>query len=260
VAEAVTTRRGRIAALQQKDNLCGPFHAARLLREAGFEELDGELLDQDLIALRAGTLLPDVEDGPQVPPGADSLRDYRFELPRVAPAESGTSAAGLAGAIEAASGGELRCVPLRCAAWDGDAVERLVEAAPGVEARLLANVSTARLWGSRPPFEALLATLDGEPVDPPAPDWSVGHFVELSRLVRGGIGSLVLVVDSYPTLGWLGRHLQPPAAVAAALGRGDGREGGVLGVAARERAGALEELARGIGLEIGFWDNGTTRR
>jgi hypothetical protein len=70
----------------------------------------------------------------------------------------------------------------------------------------------------------------------------------------------VLVVDSYPTLGWKGRHLQPPAALAAALDRGDGREGGVLGVAARERAGALEELARGIGLDIGFWDNGTSRR
>jgi hypothetical protein len=180
----VTAGRAQLTALQQRDNLCGPFHAARLLREAGFEELDGEEIDQDLMALHAGTRLPEVEDGPQVPPGADSLRDYRFELARVAPAESGTSAAGLAEAIEDASGGELRCLPLRAAAWDAGTVERLVEAAPDLDARLLANVSTGRLWGSRPPLEALLATLDGDEVEAPPPDWSVGHFVELSRLVR----------------------------------------------------------------------------
>lgn len=260
MAEAVTERRGLLTAVQQRDNLCGPFHAARVLREAGFASWDGDEIDQDLIALRAGTLLPEVEDGPQVPPGAESLRDYRYALPRVAPAESGTSADALVEAIESASGGALGCVPIRSSAWDAESVERLVEAAPDLEARVLANISTARLWGSRPPLEALLACLDGEQLDPPPPDWSVGHFVELSRLVRGRAGSLVLVVDSYPSLGWMGRHLQPPTAIAAALARGDGREGGVLAVAARELAGEVEVLARGIGLDIGLWDNGTTRR
>jgi len=265
VAEALTGLRGladiggQRMALQQKDNLCGPFHAARVLREAGIVSWDGEELDQDLMALESGTVLPEVEEGPQVPPGAVSFRDYRLDLPRAPAAESGTSAGGLARAIEQAAAGALRCVPLR-GPWSTAAVERLVEAAPDLGARLLANVSTAPLWGSRPPLEALLAQLDGESPDtPPAPDWEVGHFVELCRLLRGGGGSLVLVVDSYPSLGWMGRHLQPPAALAAALERGDGREGGVLVVAPPESADGVAALAAELGLELALWDNGTTR-
>ena len=250
---------GQRSALQQKDNLCGPFHAARVLRDTGIESWDGEELDQDLIALRAGTLLPEPEEGPQVPPGAVNFRDYRFDLPRAAPAEAGTSAAGLSEAIEAAAGGALVCIPLR-GAWDAQRVEQLVDAAPDLSARLLANVSTGPLWGSRPPLDVLLAHLDGANVDVPAPDWQVGHFVELSRVLRGRAGSLVLVVDSYPSLGWMGRHLQPPSAVAAALEREDGREGGVLVVVPSGGGGDVEALARELSLDIGLWDNGTIGR
>jgi hypothetical protein len=87
----------------------------------------------------------------------------------------------------------------------------------------------------------------------------VGHFVELVTLVRGAAGALVVVADSYATLGWQAHHLQPPAAVAAALGRGDGREGGVLAVAAAGDAGGLERLAAQLGLDVAPWDNGTRR-
>lgn len=265
MAEALTAPQvladlgGQRTALQQKDNLCGPFHAARVLREAGIAIFNGEELDQDLIALASGTVLPEVEEGPQVPPGAVNFRDYRFELPRAAPSQAGTSAAGLAAAIDQAAGGALRCVPLR-GAWTAAAVERLVDEAPSLGgARVLANLSTAPLWGSRPPLEALLAHLDGEAVDPrPAPDWEVGHFVELSRILRGRAGSLVLVVDSYPSLGWLARHLQPPAAVAAGLNREDGREGGVLVVAPPANADDAVAIAGELGLELGLWDNGTS--
>jgi hypothetical protein len=107
------------ASTQQKDDLCGPFWAARVLRDAGIETWDGEDLDDDLVALRAGTLLPE------------------------------------------------------------------------------------------------------------------------------------------PPLGWDGRHLQPPRAVAAALLRGDGREGGALAAARPERAEGIETLSLGLGLELGIWDNGT---
>src|SRR3954470_622055 len=136
-------------AVQQKDNLCGPFHAARVLREAGIARWDDEELDQDLIALNSGTVLPEVEVGPQVPPGAVNLRNYRFELPRAAPAEAGTSPAGLAQAIDEAAAGALRCVPLR-GSWSAASVERLVDAAPELGgARLLANIHHPPLWGSR---------------------------------------------------------------------------------------------------------------
>src|SRR5437588_593011 len=70
-------------ALQQKDNLCGPFHVARVLLEAGVTEWDGMPIDQDLVALHAGTTLPADPRGPQVPAGAPSLQDYRHDLPRI---------------------------------------------------------------------------------------------------------------------------------------------------------------------------------
>jgi hypothetical protein len=243
-------------AAQQKDNLCGPFQAARVLRDAGFREWDGEPVDEDLLALRAGTALPEPDEG-SVPPGAESRADYRFELRRVPPAESGTAADRLAAVIEAASGGRLACVPLR-GDWDEARVVSLLSAAEGIPGlRLLANLRTGPLWGSSPPLEALLAELRGVRVDGPQADWDVGHFCELLLLVRGPAGSLVLVHDSYPAFGADGRHLQPPRAVAAALARGDGREGGVLAVAPAEAAAHVDGLAGAAGLEIGFWDNGT---
>ncbi len=245
-------------ALQQKDNLCGPFCAARILREAGVEAWEGEPLDEDLVALRAGTLLPEPDEG-SLPAGASSRADYRFELPRVPPARAGTAADALAAAIESASAGALRCLPVR-RPWSAEAVTRLVEGTAGIPgARLLANLRTGRLWGSRPEPAALLAELRGEEAAGPKAEWDVGHFCELELLVRGPGGALVVVRDSYPTLGWDGRHLQPPRAVAAALARGDGREGGVLVVTPAEGRARAEALAREAGLEIGIWDNGTRR-
>jgi hypothetical protein len=241
---------------QQKDNLCGPFWAARVLNEAGFSVWDGEVIDEDVIALRAGTLLPVAHTGADVPPGAATDATYRYALPAAPVERSGTSAAGLIVAIEAASGGALRCVPLR-GAWSVEGVEQLLDDAREIGARLIANVRTGRLWGSRPPVDTLLAELEGKPVQDPAAEWDVGHFVELEMLIRGPVGSLVVVNDSYPTLGWDGRHLQPPRAVVDSLLRGDGREGGVLVVVPPSRVDAVSALAARIGLEVGVWNNGT---
>ena len=87
-----------------------------------------------------------------VPPGAASKRDYRFELPVVPAAEAGTAAGALAGAIEAASDGVLCCVPVR-GSWTPERVEGLVERGRRLRGRLVANLRTGRLWGSRPPQE-----------------------------------------------------------------------------------------------------------
>lgn len=241
---------------QQKDNLCGPFWAARVLNEAGFSVWDGEVIDEDLIALRAGTMLPVAHAGADVPPGATTDATYRHALPTAPVERSGTSAAGLIKAIEAASGGELRCVPLH-GAWSVEAVEQLLDDAREIGARLIANVRTGRLWGSKPPVDVLLAELEGKPVQDPAAEWDVGHFVELEMLIRGPMRSLVVVHDSYPTLGWDGRHLQPPRVVVESLLRDDGREGGVLAVVPASRVDAVKALAARIGLEIGVWNNGT---
>jgi hypothetical protein len=240
---------------QQKDNLCGPYWAARVLNELGFSVWDGEAIDQDTIAMRAGTLLPDAHAGPDVPPGAVGYATYRYPLPTAPVARSGTSAGALITAIERASGGELSCVPLR-GAWNVDRVERLMDDARQTGSRLIANLRTGRLWGSRPPVDIILAELEGKPVQLPTPDWDVGHFVELEMLIRGPVRSLVVVHDSYPTLGWDGRHVQPPRVLAEALLRGDGREGGVLAVVPQSRTEAMKWLAVEIGLQVGVWNNG----
>jgi hypothetical protein len=244
------------ASAQQKDNLCGPFWAARVLNESGFSTWDGEPITEDLVALRAGTMLPEAHDSPDVPPGAINRVSYRYQLPKAPVEQSGTSARAVAQAIEAASDGRLRCVPLN-GEWNAHRVERLVDQAAGLGSRLLANVRTGRMWASRPPVEVLLAELEGRPVEEPEADWDVGHFVELEMLIRGPRGSLVVVHDSYPSLGWQGRHLQPPHALAAALERGDGREGGVLVIVPKVGVEAARALAAEIGLEVRFWNNGT---
>lgn len=242
-------------AMQQKDNMCGSFCAARILNDFSLEQIDGEPVDEDFIAIRAGASLPDPDLPPALPRGAESRTGYRFELP-VAPLEEvGTSPAGLIRAIDSAARGRLRAVPIR-GEWNADRVERLVELATAGGARIIANLHTGRLWGSRPSPEQVLAELNGEHVSGPPADWDVGHFVELTTLIRGRKGSLVVVHDTYPSLGWDGYHVQPPRNVASALLRGDGREGGVLAVLPADNADAVAAIALGLGLEIDVWDNG----
>jgi hypothetical protein len=56
-------------------------------------------------------------------------------------------------------------------------------------------------------------------------------------------------------LGYNGVHLQPPAVLAAALNRDDGRRGGVLAVLEPHGAGAVQTLATEQGLRTEMWDN-----
>jgi hypothetical protein len=94
-------------------------------------------------------------------------------------------------------------------------------------------------------------------VQGPPPDWDAGHFVELAMLIRGPKNALVAVRDSYPTLGWNGHHLQPPRVVAAALLRGDGRQGGVLAIVPRHKTDSAAALVAELGLQVGTWNNGS---
>jgi hypothetical protein len=257
VAAAIDSPAVPLEGVQQKDNLCGPFWAARILRDFGVASWDGQPVDEDLVALRAGTVLPDSGPVGALPPGAVSRDTYRYQLPTAPIEASGTAATGLMKAIESASSGALRCVPVR-GTWTEGRVARLVDGVRAIEGgRLIANIRTGRLWGSRPPIATLLAELGGEAVADPAPDWDVGHYVELVGVIRGDRGVLVHVHDSYPSLGLEGHHLQPPRVVASALLRGDGREGGVLLVVPAARAAAAESLVADLGLDIGTWNNGT---
>lgn len=254
-AMSVMSGSGGQAAAQQRDNLCGPFHGARVLLDAGVSEWQGTPIDQDLVALHAGTTLPVPPRGPQVPNGAVSLLGYRYALPAADPERAGTTPAGLARALALLSGERLECVPLR-GPWSDLRLEALLEAAPRLRVRFIANLRTGALWGSRPRLAALLAVLAGAPPqEVPAADWDVGHFVELVQLVRGAGGALVVVRDSYPSLGWDGHHMQPPRALVAALQRGDGREGGVLAVVPAGDGHEVRSLAARLALETELWRN-----
>ena len=247
------------AELPQKDELCGAFWGSLALRAFGIESVRDEPVDQDLVAREAGTTLSHGDPYESLPPGEQPRVDYRLELPVAAdPAGAGTAASSLARAIESCSGGRLAVVRV-AGDWRAGAVtlllERALEQAP--EAVLVANLATRHLWASKPDPALLLAVLAGEEVDGPPSEWDVGHFVSLGLVVRGPGGVLVGVRDTYRSLGWNGNHLQPPGALAAALERGDGVEGGVLCVCRPVEAEALAERLRADGFALRDWDNGS---
>jgi Family of unknown function (DUF6885) len=239
--------------MPQKDQLCGAFWGALTLSAAG------HAASQEEVALRAGTTLAEGDPAQWLPPGASPRTDYEATIP-VAPdeASAGTSATGVARSIEELSGGALSVVPV-AGPWSTETVVSLVEisASQAPECTLIANLRTGRPWGSHPSARLLLDHLLGRPVKPPPPDWDCGHFLTIAACLGGPGGVLVVLRDTYPQLGRDGYHLQPAGAVAAALERGDGLEGGVLCTcetpAAEVLAGRLEEA----GFELRHWDNGS---
>jgi hypothetical protein len=255
---------GRLAALHdaelpQKDDLCGAFWATLALRAAGFEEHDGTPIDQDEAARAAGSTVSADGRGEALPAGEEGRRDYRLEPPRVRAETSGTSAAGVVRAVEELSDGVLSALPVR-GPWSAESVRLLLGHADSAPSplTLVANVDTAHFWGSRAAPAQLLSYLSTGEHDPgPARDWSVGHFVGLVGTAHGQGGTLVAIADTYRSLGWQGMHLQPVERLAAALERGDGREGGVLAVLSADALPRLEARLQAAGFRCGLWDNGT---
>ncbi len=243
-------------AMPQKDQLCGAFWGSLILSAAG------HAASQEEVALQAGTTLAEGDPADWLPPGASPRTDYEATIP-VAPdaASAGTSATGVARSIEELSGRTLAVVPV-AGPWSARAVVSLVEIsaalAPGCA--LIANLRTGCLWGSRPPARLLLDHLLGRPVEAPPPDWDCGHFLTIAACVDGPGGALLVLRDTYPQLGWDGYHLQPAAAVAAALVRGDGHEGGVLCALPAPAAEALAGRLREAGFGLRHWDNGSPDR
>jgi hypothetical protein len=163
--------------------------------------------------------------------------------------------------LNAAQAGEiiaalLAVVPV-AGRWSTGSVVGLVRTAASVSLNtlLLANIRIGPLWRTRPNPAVLLGYLAGEEARSPQHEWDVGHFVNVAAVVTAGDRALVVVRDSYRSLGWGGHHLQPADALAAALERGDGREGGVLCITPLAEADALRE--RLDGFELRHWDNGT---
>jgi hypothetical protein len=245
--------------LPQRDDLCGAFCGALALSAAGFAEREGERLDQDAVALAAGSTVSARADPRHLPPGATGRRDYRLALPFVGDAaSSGTAAAGLVDALVALAGDVLAAIPY-AGPWTAATLAGLFDALAELErpATLIANLFTRHLWGGRPSAGQVLAyLLEGADGGPPA-DWEVGHFVCVFGRVEGPEGSLYGVADTYPALGAGGVHLQPAARLARAIARREQPAGGVIAVTTVEDAPAVRERAAAAGLVEGVWDNGS---
>ena len=274
--------------LPQRDDLCGAFCGALALRAAGIEQFagepaghaggpkvrTGEPIDQDAVALAAGSVVSALRDTGNLPHGEAGRRDYRLALPFVDDAAvSGTTAAGVVGAIEWLAGGALAAIPYG-GPWTAGTLGGLFELVAGLErpVTLIANLATHHLWGGHARLDQLLDYLyEGEQSGPP-PDWDVGHFVCVFGRVLGPRGTLYGVADTYPVLGSGGVHMQPAERLAAAIERRDrSREtlasgehprfgqpaGGVVVVLATDDAARVRAGARETGLREGIWDNGT---
>jgi hypothetical protein len=234
------------AELPQKDELCGCFWATLALRLN-----DEGPVEQDDVALVAGSVITSHGSVHLLPPGQMGRSDFRARLPVTEDDESsGTSAQGVALAVSELTDGRLIASPVSGLGAPG--VRALLRAAAEATAPvvLVANVHTGAFWGSRASAPQLARYLERGDLDAgPAADWSVGHFVGLVGLSEGRTGALVMVADTYPALGLGGVHLQPVEAVASALA---GR--GVLVIAEPEVARRVADAAGG---RAELWDNGS---
>jgi hypothetical protein len=245
--------------LPQRDDLCGAFCGALALNAAGIETFDGGPLDQDAVALAAGSVVSGVPQPGILPEGETGRRDYRLAIPTIEDAEvSGTTAAGVASAVERLGGGRLAAVPFS-GPWNVGTLAGIFELALSCEqpVTLVANLATHHLWGGASTLTQLLDYLYDGVLAGPVPDWDVGHFACIVARTVGPTGTLYAVADTYPALGVGGVHLQPAELLAAAIDRRDKPAGGVIVVVASEEAPLLRAGAQALGLHEGLWDNGT---
>ncbi len=272
--------------LPQRDDLCGAFCGALALHAAGVERArqptahtgepagnadepaghsgapkarTGEPIDQDTVAVAAGSIVSATPDLSHLPHGETGRRDYRLALPFVDDAAvSGTTAAGVVDAIERLGGEALAAIPYN-GPWTARTLDGLFELLAGLErpVAVIANLATHHLWGGHARLDQLLAYLyEGEPDGPP-PDWDVGHFVCVFGRVRGPRGTLYGIADTYPALGHGGVHMQPAERLAAAIERRDKPAGGMVVVLAADDAARVRAGVHELGLHEGIWDNGT---
>jgi hypothetical protein len=257
-ARALLARHAR--ELPQRDDLCGAFCGALALNAAGLERTAaGEPIDQDAVALAAGSIVSPARDPETLPAGETGRRDYRLAIPTVEDPEiSGTTAAGVAEAVGELSGGALAAIPWS-GPWTSAALHGIFDAAAELEepVALIANLATHHLWGSHPTAAQTLDYLLDGTLDGPSPDWDVGHFACIVARTSGPRGYLYVLADTYPSLGDRGVHLQPEERLASAIARPDKPAGGVIAVTAGRDAPALRERAGALGLREELWDNGT---
>ncbi len=251
--------------LPQRDDLCGAFCGALALNAAGLAGTRDEPIDQDAVALAAGSIVSVGRDPATLPEGERGRRDYRLPVPTIDdPDVSGTTADGVARAVDALGGGAVEAIPYS-GPWTAETLDGAFDAAAELTGpvTLIANLATHHLWGAAGGGAGgllspqMLAYLFEGALDGPPADWDVGHFSCIVASTAGPGGRLYAVADTYPALGNRGVHLQARERLAAAIAREDKPAGGVIAVVSRADAGRLRERAAALGLTEGLWDNGT---
>ncbi|WP_410669115.1 DUF6885 family protein [Amycolatopsis sp. cmx-4-68] len=229
------------AELPQKDGLAAAFCGLAALRAAGVD-----VADQEVVAVAAGTVR-----GPVVlPPGEAGRPGSRVPVVDD-PAAAGTRVSGLAAALGSLSGGALAAVPAT-GEWTTESLFDLLVGLWDVpRVAVIARIDSAELGAHDTPERALLDYLDtGVP-----PLWTSrwrppgGHFVLVAGIRIGAEGTLLSVVDTYPSLGDNGIHDQPVEWLTAALAGL-----GVLVVVDADQFAAVREAVRVAGLSPSFWD------
>jgi hypothetical protein len=245
--------------LPQRDDLCGAFCGALALNAAGIVGTVQEPVDQDAVAIAAGSIVSGVRDPGTLPGTETGRRDYRLAIPTIDDFDvSGTTAAGVVAAVRELGAGAVQVIPWS-GPWSAARLDGVFELAAGLRepVTLIANLATHHLWGGRPsPTQLLGYLLEGED-DGPAADWDVGHFVCVVARTSGPVGNLYAVADTYPALGNNGVHVQPRERLALAIDRPDKPSGGLIAVVAAGEAELLREGAAALGLREELWDNGT---
>lgn len=245
-------------AAPQKDEFCGSFWGAVVLRTSGVHTFADDPVDQDTVAVHAGTLCSRVPSPSDLPPGERSRTDYRLP-PTVTDdsREAGTAANGLGRAVERISDGGLSAIPIR-GPWSVQLTCDVMTAALSEHsACLLANVATAPLWYSHAEPSAIDRYLETGVDTGESSEWQVGHFVALLGWVIGPGGRALLVADTYLSLGRGGIHLQAIERVVTSLQRPGLPAGGLILLVDADRRAATEDRLRAQGAELKWWDNGS---
>ena len=231
---------------EQKENLCGPFAAAYILRGLGFRDHGGNFVDQEYVAYLART---------RIRTGERHL--YRYSLIETSsPIELGTSALGLKLAIEMVSDGKLSAVPIKTSdrasgtALKGEDLERLVSYFADFDrVQLILNLNTKyMLFGPELNRKVIAQDLHGLQRREP-----VGHFVSCAGFLYGK-ETYFVIRETYRRYGV---QVQPFESILGGLNRNDGREGGILVILPREYEEKITKDLREKGFLPSLWDNGS---
>lgn len=272
----------------QKEETCGLYALTYILRGLGYRYHRDIPIDEDYLAYLARTRISPEEEQlrrevfTKLLHGSISLKEamekygkilYRYELKTTTnPIELGTSAEGVKYALETASDGELRGVPIPSRRKDTiyfteerflRLVKLLIERIHEWRYQAILNVQTSKFINMISPYHDLFVVLFSEKPEAAIgySPWSAGHFVSLAGFVKvkkeGSEKIYFLIRDSYKNAGYRGYHLQPLERVREALVRDDGREGGVLLIVRKDIVEEVEREIKELGLVIDLWDNGT---